>query len=100
MSWQRQKALAETAIDWAQVMTKILVSSAIAPLYENVQCRSREKEIFLLCLFCWSQSHQHSQKRGFYNTTKIVIVPLPTYGKKKVCRKSLINSEYAVTNIG
>ena len=43
MSWQQQKARAESAIDLAQVMTKILVSSAIASLYENVQCRSREK---------------------------------------------------------
>ena len=32
-------------------MTKILVSCAIAPLCENVECGSREKEIFLLCLF-------------------------------------------------
>ena len=43
MSQQQQKARVETAIDWAQVMTKTLVSCAIAPLYENVKCRSREK---------------------------------------------------------
>ena len=29
----------------------------------------------------WSQTNQHSQKRGFYNTTKMVIGPLPTEGK-------------------
>ena len=35
---QQQKARVETTIDWAQVMTKIIVSCAIAPLYENVEC--------------------------------------------------------------
>ena len=32
-------------------MTKILVSCATAPYYENVECRSREKEISLMSLF-------------------------------------------------
>ena len=48
MSKQQQKPRVETAVDWAQVMTKVLVSCAIVSLYENVECRSREKEIFLL----------------------------------------------------
>ena len=48
MSQQQQKARVKTAIDWAQVMMRILVSCAIAPLYTNVECTSREKELFLL----------------------------------------------------
>ena len=42
-----KKARVETSVDWDQGITKILVSCAIAPLYENVEGRSCEKEIFL-----------------------------------------------------
>ena len=57
-SWHLEVAVAKChsnskrhAIDWAQVMTKILVSCAVGPLCENVEFRSREKEIFFLFLF-------------------------------------------------
>ena len=44
------RARVETSIDWDQGITKILVSCAIAPLYENVEGRSREKEILKFSL--------------------------------------------------
>ena len=45
---QQAKGTVETAIDWAQVMKKILMSCATAPSYDYVECRSCEKEIFIL----------------------------------------------------
>ena len=56
-------------------MTKTLVSCAIAPLYENVECKSREKRnISLISLL----GAKPINKRGFDNTSKIVLVPQPT----------------------
>ena len=79
MLQQQQKPRVETAVDWA--MTKLLVSCAIAPLYENVECRlsvDLVKKKYFSYVSSWSQTCQHLQKRGFYNTAKIVIIPLPT----------------------
>ena len=68
MSWQQQKARIETAIDWAQVMTKIFVSCAISRLYMR------------MCFLLYNKSSYSP------------LCPLKVK-KKKPCRKSLINSE-------
>ena len=70
-------ARVETAIDWAQVMTKILVSCVIAPLYENVECRSREKNISLMSLQGAKPINIRKNVVSIIQQ-KIVIVSLPT----------------------
>ena len=74
----------ETAIGWAQVMTKTL-SCAIWRLYMRMLNVDVVKKKYIFYISSWSQTYQHSQKRSFCNTTKIVIVPLPT--KKKLLQE-------------
>ena len=50
MSQQEQKARVETSIDWDQGIAKILVSCAIAPLYENVEVDFVKKKYLSISL--------------------------------------------------